>query len=131
MAHKIHTRDVLSVGDSCRPARVLRGLAITLGLAGIALSAPTLLFAATPQERGAQLYLQRGCSACHGAEGRNPVGGLIPKLAGQDERYIVVQLHAFRTLQRDGANAEMMWSFAQLLNGEEIEHIATYLSQVP
>ena len=76
------------------------------------------------------MFVQRGCAACHGAEGKVPVGGLIPTLAGQQSAYLVSQLEAFKSLQRDSGYSEAMWTFAQLLTGSEIKDIASYLEKV-
>ena len=51
------------------------------------------------------------CGACHGADGNSMVP-TFPKLAGQNERYIIKQLHDIKSGARNnGQTAAMMAGF--------------------
>lgn len=105
--------------------RIAGALLLVLGLATFA-GAP----AALAQEDGAALYEANGCASCHGPQGKQPVGGLMPNIGGQQEAYLVAQMQAFKNLERTSANAEAMWTFAQMLSDEEIQAISAYLAGV-
>lgn len=64
------------------------------------------------------------CSACHGMDG-NSVITANPRLAGQGERYLVKQLHDFKSGKR--ANPVMM-GMAGALSDQEILDVAAYFS---
>ena len=66
------------------------------------------------------------CTACHGANGisNNP---LWPNLKGQKEQYLIKQLKAFRSGQR---NDPVMSPMARPLSDADIENLAAYYSQL-
>ena len=66
------------------------------------------------------------CTACHGANGisNNP---LWPNLKGQKQQYLVKQLKAFRSGQR---NDPVMSPMARPLSDADIENLAAYYSQL-
>jgi cytochrome c553 len=72
------------------------------------------------------------CSNCHGIDG-NSVSPNFPRLAGQQEAYIVAQLENFRSHNRsDPAGYEYMWGIARHLTDDQIKGLAEYFSkQVP
>ena len=80
-------------------------------------------------QQGEALFVAKGCMACHGDKGLKPIGGLYPVLAGQNKAYLAAQLWAFKRLERLGANASVMYSFAVPLNEQEIEALSSYLAQ--
>ncbi|MEW6312854.1 MAG: cytochrome c [Pseudomonadota bacterium] len=65
------------------------------------------------------------CSSCHGKDGRseNP---MFPKLAGQNESYIVHALHAYKKGDRKNP---IMGGMAAGLSEEDIQNVAAYLSR--
>lgn len=67
------------------------------------------------------------CAACHGANGisNNPAW---PNLAGQKEKYLQIQLEAFRSGSRTNP---MMSPLAKSLSDEEIANLAAYFSSLP
>ena len=67
------------------------------------------------------------CTACHGAEG-NSVNPLWPNIAGQSATYIVSQLHAFKSSQRQDP---LMTAQAMLLSDEDIPDLAVYFESLP
>jgi len=95
-------------------------------LAGLAFAA----FTAAPvfAEEGATIFLRKGCTSCHGADGAGGPGNYYPKLAGQQKDYVVAQLQAFQKIERNSARAKEMIPFARSLNAEQIEAVATFLA---
>ena len=70
--------------------------------------------------------LSAACVACHGAQGIS-VSPLWPNLAGQQEKYLEIQLKAFR----DGARKNPLMSpVAKTLSDEDIKVLAQYFSQL-
>lgn len=65
------------------------------------------------------------CIACHGPDG-NSVNPEWPKLAGQHENYLVKQLQAFQTGERQN---EMMAPMAAPLKPQDILDVAAYFSK--
>lgn len=69
------------------------------------------------------------CSNCHGIDG-NSINPNFPKLAGQQEDYLVAQLKYFRGHDRsDPEGSEYMWGIARKLTDEQIKGLATYFSR--
>jgi cytochrome c553 len=66
------------------------------------------------------------CSGCHGEKSEG--AGEIPRLAGQHPEYIVDQLLAFKSKERDN---EEMYENAINLTPEEVEQVATYFAAQP
>ncbi len=68
------------------------------------------------------------CSDCHGVDG-NPISPQFPRLAGQQEAYLVKQLKEFQTEHRsDPAGSAYMWGIARVLTAQQINEIAQYFS---
>ena len=84
-----------------------------------------------PAVSGATLAAQV-CSNCHGIDG-NAVSPNFPRLAGQPEAYLVVQLKSFRGRGRsDPAGFEYMWGLSRALTDAQIDGLAAYFhAQVP
>lgn len=80
-------------------------------------------------QEGKALFAQKGCPACHGPGGTKPIQNTYPKLAGQNEGYIVVQLKAFKAQKRRSGQSALMWGMAAQLNESQMKAIATYLSK--
>jgi cytochrome c553 len=69
------------------------------------------------------------CSNCHGVDG-NSISPNFPKLAGQQEAYIVTQLENFRSHHRsDPAGFEYMWGISRSLSDDQIKGLAEYFSK--
>ena len=62
------------------------------------------------------------CAGCHGADGNSPTGAW-PKLAGQHEGYLVSQLQAFKSKERDNA---LMYGFAAALSDQDMKDLAAF-----
>jgi cytochrome c553 len=72
------------------------------------------------------------CSICHGIDG-NSVSPNFPRLAGQQEEYLVTQLKHFRRQERsDPPGFEYMWGISHHLTDGQIKGLAEYFAkQVP
>ena len=66
------------------------------------------------------------CAACHGAEGISP-NDLWPNLAGQKEGYLVAQMKAFRSGER---NNPMMMPMVAPLSDADIDDLAAYYASL-
>ncbi len=77
---------------------------------------------------GEALFRLKACFGCHGLEGRSPISPTIPKLAGQNQAYLVTQLRDFKSGSRNNAFASRMTAMVATVRIEEIEAIAEYLS---
>jgi cytochrome c553 len=72
-----------------------------------------------------QLKVQQICAACHGPDG-NSVASTYPSLAGQHPVYIVNQLKAFKSGQR---NNPIMLGMASTLTDQDMLNVAAYFSR--
>jgi cytochrome c553 len=75
---------------------------------------------------------QQVCSNCHGVTG-NAISPNFPNLAGQVEPYLIEQLNAFKSHNRqDPAGFEYMWGLSRSLTEDQIKGLAAYYaSQTP
>lgn len=71
---------------------------------------------------GAALAVEKGCIACHGQDGK-AIADIYPNLNGQWERYLRVQLKAYKTQKRENA---VMYGMAKDLTDEEIRILAAH-----
>lgn len=69
------------------------------------------------------------CIACHGANGISAVP-IYPNLAGQKEAYLVSSLKAYKSQERKGGNAAIMWGLAAPLSDDDIANLAAYYSSL-
>jgi cytochrome c553 len=71
---------------------------------------------------------QQVCSTCHGVDG-NSVSPQYPKLAGQNEAYIVQQLNGFKHhLRTDRLAIEIMAGMSRDISTEQTKEIAEYFA---
>lgn len=99
----------------------LRGLPITLVLAGLGLTAAQA--GQGDPAKGAALVGER-CAACHGADGNAPQPG-HPRLAGQQPEYLLAELKAYQDGQRVSA---VMQPVAAALSAQGAADIAAFLA---
>ena len=71
---------------------------------------------------GAALAAEKGCIACHGQDGK-AIADIYPNLNGQWERYLRLQLQAYRSEKRVNA---VMYGMAKDLTDEEIRILAAH-----
>ncbi|GAB2582660.1 cytochrome c [Dyella jejuensis] len=69
------------------------------------------------------------CNGCHGVPGTTNAYPQypVPKIAGQNEQYIISALHEYKSGDRTHPT---MMAQAQSLSDQEIEDIAAYLSSI-
>ena len=101
------------------------GLAATVG--GLFFGSVTV---AADAENGAQLYKEKLCQTCHGPEANTPLAPGYPKLAGQDETYLVNQIKAIKNKTRTNDLSETMVAFTLTLTDENIADIAAWIASV-
>ena len=69
------------------------------------------------------------CTACHGGGGQSELAG-YPKIAGQNEQYLVYAMNAYKNGERTGALAQVMKLQSQVLTKQDIKNLAAYYSQL-
>jgi cytochrome c553 len=74
-------------------------------------------------EKGVAARGVLACASCHGAHGEG--NAAIPRLAGQHNAYLAVQLGAFASGSRDNA---VMHVIAKGMSPEEVKDVSAYLS---
>lgn len=80
---------------------------------------------------GEQLYVDKNCIACHGAEGRVPVMAAYPKIAGQNAPYMVAQMKDIKTGSRSHSHTAPMKNVMHLITDEEMQLVAEWLAKLP
>ena len=83
---------------------------------------------------GEELYLT--CSACHGAQGEGRWATNSPRLAGQDDWYMVRQLQNFKHLVRGGDRRDLfgpqMALMTKMLRDEQaMKDVVAYINTLP
>ena len=82
---------------------------------------------ADPSVSGTTLA-QQVCSNCHELDG-NSISPNFPKLAEQQQEYIIAQLTQFRSHKRsDPEGFEYMWGISRSLTDDQIKGLAAYFS---
>ena len=69
------------------------------------------------------------CVACHGANGVSIIP-LYPNLAGQKAPYLESALKAYKTQDRKGGNAAIMYGMAAPLSDADIANLAAYFASL-
>nr|VFJ94526.1 MAG: Cytochrome c553 [Candidatus Kentron sp. LFY]VFJ95869.1 MAG: Cytochrome c553 [Candidatus Kentron sp. LFY]VFK14729.1 MAG: Cytochrome c553 [Candidatus Kentron sp. LFY] len=77
---------------------------------------------------GAKLYTDKLCHTCHGADGKTTIMPEYPKIAGQNEKYIVDQIKAIRDGKRTSGLAAAMKPMAANVSDDEAKEIAKWLA---
>lgn len=107
----------------------MRTLTLTAGAVVLALGTPVLPAADTADEVAAGKALSLICATCHGANGIATMPS-YPNLAGQNEKYLVAALKAYRDGRRTGGTAGLMMPVAKPLSDEEIAALAKYYASL-
>ena len=71
-----------------------------------------------------------GCSACHGKDAKSPIMGTYPKLAGQNEAYLLQQMKDIKSGKRNNGMTAAMKGIMHLVNDEEMAALAKYISSL-
>lgn len=69
-----------------------------------------------------------GCTACHGKDAKSPLLPMYPKLAGQNEAYLLQQLKDIKSGKRNNGMSAAMKGIMHMVSEEEMAAIAKYLS---
>nr|VFK19890.1 MAG: cytochrome c [Candidatus Kentron sp. LPFa] len=77
---------------------------------------------------GASLYTSKLCNTCHGADGKTPVMPTYPKIAGQNEEYLIQQIKDIKDGNRTNGMAAAMKPMVATVNEGEIKKIAKWLA---
>ena len=107
-------------------------LTLVLALAAIATGCTTTESSSRnlgdPSVHGKTLA-EQVCSDCHGVTG-NSVNPTFPRLAGQQEWYLISELKEFRAHDRlDPEGFEYMWGISRSLTDAQIKELAAYYSK--
>jgi cytochrome c len=103
------------------PQALLTGM-LAVGLLGV----PGRLWA--QQQDGAQLFATKTCLACHGKDAKTPLLPDYPRLAGQMKDYLFRQMVDIKSGARSNGNTAAMKGVMPLVNEEEMQAIAAWLS---
>jgi cytochrome c len=103
----------------------MKGTMTALAASGLWLAAAaTSAAAATGQE----LYQQRTCIACHGADAKTPILPEYPKLAGQNAPYLLRQMLDIKSGARSNGNTAAMKGVMHIVTDDELKVIADWLA---
>jgi cytochrome c553 len=69
------------------------------------------------------------CAGCHGAAGK-AIMPTYPNLAGQNKQYLVSALKAYKSKQRAGGQAAIMYGMTAGLSDADMENLAAYFSSL-
>jgi cytochrome c len=79
---------------------------------------------------GAKLFAEKTCTACHGKDAKTPLMPDYPKIAGQNEAYIVKQMTDIKSGERANGNSAAMKGVMVIVSEEDIKDIAAYVSKL-
>ena len=99
-------------------------LAAGICLLSLAVGTPTMA------ADGATVY-QGACLACHGPDAKSPIMPLYPKLAGQNEEYLLNQLMAFKGAARMSGQGAIMMGVLAPLSDEDLAAVAKWIAEQP
>ncbi|RLA70240.1 MAG: hypothetical protein DRG30_09425 [Epsilonproteobacteria bacterium] len=87
----------------------------------------TLYASNSPYNKGEMLYFTKACNGCHGVNAEG--GGRTPRLANRTKKYLIQRLKYFKNAKVATIKQEMMVQFIINFSNEDIENIATFLSE--
>ncbi|MGB0964982.1 MAG: c-type cytochrome [Litorivicinus sp.] len=67
------------------------------------------------------------CASCHGQDGKSMIP-TYPNLAGQNAAYLEMALKGYRSQERTGLQAALMYGMAANLSDQDIADLAAYYS---
>lgn len=79
---------------------------------------------------GAALYTAKTCVACHGADGKTPVLPAYPKIAGQNEAYVLQQMKDIKAGTRNNGMSAAMTAVMSTVSDEEVAILAKYVAEL-
>ena len=92
--------------------------------------APAVAAAAQPASggAGAELYVSKACSSCHGADANSPIMPVYPRLAGQNAQYLAQQMQDIKSGARNHGQTMLMKGIMAGVSDDEIKAIADWLN---
>lgn len=94
---------------------------LAIALAAVVIAAP----ASAADLIAGQQKSEASCVVCHGAQGNKPIDPSYPKLAGQNQDYLVQALNAYKSGARKNP---IMGAQASSLSSIEIKNLAAYFA---
>ncbi len=79
---------------------------------------------------GKALFAEKTCTACHGKDAKTPIMPDYPKIAGQNEAYIVRQMTDIKSGARSNGNSAAMKGVMVLVTDQDIKDLAAYVSKL-
>lgn len=76
--------------------------------------------------QGKHLYFAKGCANCHGTQAEG--SSYYPKLAHIKQELLLQKLEDFKSKKANSQKAEIMFTFANSLQKEEMHQITKFLS---
>lgn len=95
------------------------------GVVGAAAVAIPMMFSGAAVADGAGLYKSKGCAGCHAP---NAMGAVGPRLAGQQEKYVLAQFKLIRDGKRASGMSGMMKGAVSKVTDDEAAAIAAYVA---
>ena len=96
-----------------------------------AAATPTAAAPAAPADPAEALYTAKGCTACHGAQGKAPIMSTYPKVAALPEQYILNQLKDIKSGARSNGQSAVMKGIMAAVSEEDMKVLAAWLSGLP
>lgn len=113
---------------ACTSSWAHRLLPILLGAVLAAAGALNVAPARAAEPDGKALYIAKNCHYCHGEDGRTSRRDTFPIVAGQMPRYSYLVMRAYKSGERQGVAASLMWEVADVLTDEEMKLLAEYMA---
>jgi cytochrome c553 len=82
---------------------------------------------AAPAADGAALYVAKGCTACHGADGRKTLLPTYPKVAGLPVQYAYNQMLDIKSGARNNGQSIVMKGIVAGVDDKDLKTIAEWL----
>ncbi|MFK7871959.1 MAG: cytochrome c [Oligoflexales bacterium] len=83
-----------------------------------------------PEHPGKKLYAEKGCIACHGMDGSQPIASFYPAIAGQHRDYLYTQSTDIKYKRRTGGQAVAMAAIIAAVPDEDLKVISEWLESV-
>lgn len=97
-------------------------------LAIAAASLMTVTMASAVQAGGAELFQTKTCWSCHGKDAKTPILPIYPRLAGQNEQYLLNQMKDIKSGARNNGQTAAMKGVMGMVNESEMAEIAKWLA---
>jgi cytochrome c len=87
----------------------------------------------TPEavEAGKKVFMEKTCFACHGVDAKTPILPVYPRLAGQNQPYLLQQMRDIKSGTRSNGNTAAMRGIMHLVDDEDLQTASVYISQLP